>query len=217
MQELPAQSFVTVSSISKLHVGPDQPNPRPDPDPNPITLTPTLCGARGRQGQSRGSAACFGGVFPKKRRADEGPALTNKTRTLHKVLCRTLLHTGRVEFQGFAPKRGKALYIHISLLPRIPCQVSENNLHWRRDGIFLRSFINHFVEPIINNNTPPHMWPKTTCYVGIHVYLQGYHTSTLLEKRFLSLVFIPRGNRVPAKMGVSHNGAAKWCCAGSGG
>ena len=47
------------------------------------TRTLTLRGARGRQGQSRGSAACFGGVFPKKRRAAERPALTNKTRILH--------------------------------------------------------------------------------------------------------------------------------------
>ena len=30
-----------------------------------LPRTPTLWGTRGRQGQSRGSAACFGGVFPK--------------------------------------------------------------------------------------------------------------------------------------------------------
>ena len=46
-------------SISILHIGPDQPDPRPKPNPK---------GTRGRmgQGQARGSAACFGGVFPKK-------------------------------------------------------------------------------------------------------------------------------------------------------
>ena len=31
-----------------------------------LTLSPTLWGARGRQGQPRGSAACCGGVFPTK-------------------------------------------------------------------------------------------------------------------------------------------------------
>ena len=37
-----------------------------------LTLTPTPWGARGRLGQSRGSAACFGGVFfPKKRAAQK--------------------------------------------------------------------------------------------------------------------------------------------------
>ena len=55
-----------------------QTNPTPDvalPQTLRLTLTPTLWGAqsfggvRGSQGQSSGSAACFGGVFPKKKRA----------------------------------------------------------------------------------------------------------------------------------------------------
>ena len=64
-----------------------------------LSRTPTLWGARGRQEQPRGPAACFGGVFPKKRRAAERPALTNKTRILHSVKGRIHLHTGRG--QGF--------------------------------------------------------------------------------------------------------------------
>ena len=48
-----------------------------------LTLTPTLWGTRGRQGQSRGSAACFGGVFIKKTLSGRRPALTNKIRILH--------------------------------------------------------------------------------------------------------------------------------------
>ena len=60
------------------------------------SLTQTLWGARGRQGLSRGSAACFGGVFSKKRRATERPALANKTRIPHSVWCRMQLHTRRV-------------------------------------------------------------------------------------------------------------------------
>ena len=90
-----------MSSISSLHVNPDQPNPRSDPNPDPnsnpnpspnpnLTLTLTRTwpwGDRGRQGQARDSAACFGGVFPKKRRAAAKPALTNKTRILHTQQC----------------------------------------------------------------------------------------------------------------------------------
>ena len=49
--------------------------------------TRTLWEARGRQGQSRGPAPCFGGVSPKKHLAAERPALTNETRILHSVLC----------------------------------------------------------------------------------------------------------------------------------
>ena len=51
-----------------------------------LTLTLTIWGARGRQAQTRGSAAYFGGDFPRKRRAAERPALTNKTRILPKNL-----------------------------------------------------------------------------------------------------------------------------------
>ena len=54
-----------------------------------LTLIPTLYGARGRQGQSRGSTPCFGDVFPKTLLAAERPAWTNKIRTLHKVSCET--------------------------------------------------------------------------------------------------------------------------------
>ena len=84
-----------ISPISTLHVGPDQSNPRSDPNPNnrnrnpdPITLTrtPTLWGARGRQGQSRGSAECFDGVFSKNAGRPKDPPsylLTNKNNTTH--------------------------------------------------------------------------------------------------------------------------------------
>ena len=84
-----------VSSISTLNVGPNQPNPRPNPKrrPNPF------CGARVRQAQTRGFAACFGDVFPKKNiRAAERPALTNKMRI--QIVCRTVLHMGRVLTHG---------------------------------------------------------------------------------------------------------------------
>ena len=60
-----------------------------------LTRSPTFWGARGQQGQSRGPARCLSGVSPKQRRAAEGPALTNKTRTLHEVLCRPPLYIGR--------------------------------------------------------------------------------------------------------------------------
>ena len=74
-------------------------------DPNPgltLTLTSgrtlTLWGARGRLGQSvtRLSPRVLVAFFRKKRRAAERPGLTNKTRTLHNVVCTTLLHIGRV-------------------------------------------------------------------------------------------------------------------------
>ena len=85
-------------NISTLHVGPDQPDPRPNPKPNP-----SIWGARGRQGQPRGSAACFGGVYPKKLRAAEKPASTNTTRILHKALGRPVPQIGRAARQGGAP------------------------------------------------------------------------------------------------------------------
>ena len=70
-----------------------------------LTLTIALWGARGRQGQSRGSATFFCGVFRKIRRAAEIPALTGKTRTLHSVLCRMQLHIGPVLNSGFVVVR----------------------------------------------------------------------------------------------------------------
>ena len=64
----------------------------PTPNHNP---NPNLWGAQGGQEQSRGSAACFGGVFPKNIQVAERPALTKKTRILHTVLCRPGLRMGR--------------------------------------------------------------------------------------------------------------------------
>lgn len=61
--------------------------------PNPtleltLTLALSLWGARGRQEQPRGSAACFGGVFPKKLPGGRKTGLDqSETRSLHKVLC----------------------------------------------------------------------------------------------------------------------------------
>ena len=87
--------------VQTFHGDPDHPDPRPPPaltltlTLNP-TLTLTLRGARGRQGQSRGSAEVFGGDSLHKRRAAESPAWTNKTRIPHKVLCRPLMHMRRV-------------------------------------------------------------------------------------------------------------------------
>ena len=72
-------------------------NPTPDLT---LTLIPTLWGARGRQGQSRGSVASFGGVFPKRARAAENPASRNKTSVLQDVLCRPRLHLGRAKILG---------------------------------------------------------------------------------------------------------------------
>ena len=64
-----------------------QTNPIPDLTLT-LTLTPTLWGARGRQGQTRGSTACFGGVFTKKPRAAENSVSTNQTTDLQEVICR---------------------------------------------------------------------------------------------------------------------------------
>ena len=55
-----------VSSISTLHVGP-------------------FGGLEVDRGGDATPSACFGGVFPKNIGAAERPALTNKTRILHKV------------------------------------------------------------------------------------------------------------------------------------
>ena len=78
----------------------DQPNPRPDPNsnPNPDPKPQPFGGSR----SARSSHAAPPGVLvafcrKQKRPAAERPALTNKTRILHKVLCRTLLHTSRVD------------------------------------------------------------------------------------------------------------------------
>ena len=80
VQERPAQNFV--QDLCRLFepCTPAQTNPTPGLTLIlTLSLTLTLWGARGRQGQSHISAACFGGVFPKKRLAAERPALTNKT------------------------------------------------------------------------------------------------------------------------------------------
>ena len=82
-----------VWSISTLHAGPPGLT---------LTLTPALWGVRGRQVQLRGSAVCFGGVFSKQSRAAERRTSTNKTNILHKVLCRPVLHIGRVNIIGTA-------------------------------------------------------------------------------------------------------------------
>ena len=89
--ERPAQNFVQDVCHQVQPCTSAQTNPTPG-----LTLSLALWGARGRQGQSRGFAACFGGGFPKKRRAAERHALTYKTRSLHKVSCRLLLHMCRV-------------------------------------------------------------------------------------------------------------------------
>ena len=62
--------------------------------------------------RSHGSAACFGGVLKNKKRPAERPAMTTKTRTLHKFLCRPVLHIGRVMVEGAAaPKLSAALHL----------------------------------------------------------------------------------------------------------
>ena len=79
-----------VSSISTLHVDPDQPNPRPDPNPNPNP-----------SGGSRSAGAVtrlrrvFWWRFSNKLRAAEIPGLTNNTRILHSFLCRMQPHIDR--------------------------------------------------------------------------------------------------------------------------
>ena len=62
-----------------------------------LTRTPTLRGAQGRPAQPRGSAAYFGGIFPKPPRAAERPASTNKTRILYEIWFQALLHIGRIQ------------------------------------------------------------------------------------------------------------------------
>ena len=52
-----------------------------------LTLAPVLWGARGRQGQSRGSAECLGGVFPRKTGRPFLPASTNQTNDRQEVFC----------------------------------------------------------------------------------------------------------------------------------
>ena len=70
--------------------------PRPDQTPtitnNPSrNCEPSPFEARGRLGRWRGAAVCVGGVFPRRRRPAERPALTNQAVVLHynfvKVLC----------------------------------------------------------------------------------------------------------------------------------
>ena len=53
-------------------------NPIPHVTTN-LALALSLPRTRGRQGQSHGSAAWFGGVFPKKKRTAENPVSTNKS------------------------------------------------------------------------------------------------------------------------------------------
>ena len=67
-----------------------QTNPTPDLT---LTKTPTVCGAgsrsaRGRQGQSRGSAACFWWRYSEKAGAAEKPVSTNQASVLQEVICR---------------------------------------------------------------------------------------------------------------------------------
>ena len=101
MQDWSAQNFVQKVSRDFQPCTSAHTNPTPG-----LTLTlklartPTLWGARGRQGQSRGSAACFGGVSPTKIRAADRPVLINKTRLLHKVSSRPVLHIGRANNSG---------------------------------------------------------------------------------------------------------------------
>ena len=68
VQDWSAQNFVQDVCGQFQPCTSAQTNPTPDLSLTlTLTLTPkpTLWGARGRQGQPRGSAACFGGVFPK--------------------------------------------------------------------------------------------------------------------------------------------------------
>ena len=85
VQDWSAQNFVQDVCGQFLPCTSAQTNPTPG-------LTQTLWGARGRQGQPRGSSACFGCVFPTNLRAAEKPASTDKTRILHKVLRPIVLH-----------------------------------------------------------------------------------------------------------------------------
>ena len=71
-----------VSSLATLHVGPDQSDPRPNPSPNSSPIP--MWGSRS------------GGEVTRAER----PSSTDKTRVLHKVLCRPLLHISRAVVKG---------------------------------------------------------------------------------------------------------------------
>ena len=67
-----------------------QTNPTPDITlTSTLTLTPTLWGAQGRHGQSRGFAACFGGVSTKKSRWPKA-----QSRPIRPAPCRKLMASG---------------------------------------------------------------------------------------------------------------------------
>ena len=74
MQEHPAKNFVQKVCGQFQPCTSAQTNPTTD-ETLTLTLTLTLWGARGRQGQARGSAVCFGGVFPPKKRAAQKASL----------------------------------------------------------------------------------------------------------------------------------------------
>ena len=93
-------------SISILHVGTDQtdsspspspnPNPNPNPTPNPFGDSRLDLRQACRQGRSRGSAACFGGVLLETPWAAERPASTDQKDIHHEIRCLPVLHLGRV-------------------------------------------------------------------------------------------------------------------------
>ena len=70
LQARPAETFLQGSAVCVANCNLSS-RPRPtrpqneNPSPNPKSLTSRLWGARGRHGQSLGSAACFDGVLPK--------------------------------------------------------------------------------------------------------------------------------------------------------
>jgi len=105
VQEHPPKNFVLEACDQFQPCTSAQTNPTPEVTltlSRTRTRTPILWGARGRQGQSRGSVA----FFPKKNGRPKRPASVNKTCILHKVFCRMLLHIGRVSGLRFLRRCG---------------------------------------------------------------------------------------------------------------
>ena len=89
--------------------------PRPNPTPTitlPLTLTPTPWRARGRQGRSHGSAACFEGVFPRTIGRLKGGHQPSRHSALSHLFCAPIMQIGGlsnrdgIRFFGYLTKWG---------------------------------------------------------------------------------------------------------------